>query len=183
MPGTDHGIPKCFRQRITVLASGGSRKGETPKDWGQLRSPGPQAGRLWEDRPECWLPPPDAPRRSQSIRCWRSAAKGRAPPDSRVRTSFPSRGPRLGLASPSQASLRPAPPRPARRARRPKGRGSGRAPSQPRSQPAPRGPTRTSPVTHLCRANSSQLFPSRTLIPTRDGGGDGGGGRRLRLLG
>lgn len=63
---------------------------------------------------------------------------------------------------PSPASPRPAPPR---RARRSGGRSFGQAPSQPQSQPAPRGPTRASPVTHLCRANSSQLFPSHTLTP------------------
>lgn len=37
--------------------------------------------------------------------------------------------------------------------------------SQPRSQPAPRRPTRAKPVTHLRRANSALARPSHTLTP------------------
>lgn len=40
-----------------------------------------------------------------------------------------------------------------------------RAQSQPRSQPAPRRPTRAKSVTHLRRANSSLALPSHTLTP------------------
>lgn len=76
-------------------------------------------------------------------------------------------------ARPRPSTRHPAPPghvpRPhpagARASAARRGGASAPAYSQPQSQPAPRGPTRANPVTHLRRANSSLALPSHTLTP------------------
>lgn len=153
-----------------MLASGGSQEGKTLGTRCRLRPGEPRTGRLQEDRPVRPLrrARPSAPcllmvgdRRRQASAALLTRAHFLFLPGSPrpVRVSSPS------VAPPCPALPRPARSAPPRRARRPRGRSLGRAPSQPQSQPAPRGPTRASPVTHLCRANSSQLSSSYTLTP------------------
>lgn len=140
------------------MASRGSRERKTPRTEGRLRSRDTDPG-------GCGGPP--SPLTPGGTHAPNPPAVGDRPRLSEHRPThacalpFPfQRAP--GWEPRPAAPRRPAPPR---CARRPRGRSLGPAPSQPRSQPAPRGPTRACPVTHLCRANSSQPFPSHTLTP------------------
>jgi hypothetical protein len=168
-------LRNVFAKTITVQDFGWSPEGRTRETWSILPSPCPNARRPRDICPVHFLlaarllPAHDQPALEDPL-------ASRAPPDSRVRTSFlfsrgvgdegvrgvawgDQAGPRL------PAQRRPTPPAPPLPRASPVGRSLCRAPSQPLSQPALRGPTRASPVTHLCRANSSQLFPSHTLTP------------------
>lgn len=120
MPDTDHGISKCFCPRITVLASGGLREGKTLG----INVDFDLGARILEGCRRSALIAPSFPRVGSRVRPPSSShptkgrgtpAAKRAPPDSRVRTSFSFPGPRLLAqcrpAWPRLALPRPAPPR------------------------------------------------------------------------